>query len=91
MGAEIRTDKRTSISEEVAVESMRAYVNGEKYLGDFTLNAAASMQRVITKQEYLYSKQNNLFGGEMGLNYARNRQIFLFTSYARSFNVPNID
>ncbi|WP_299549457.1 TonB-dependent receptor [uncultured Helicobacter sp.] len=91
IGGEIRANERKSLGQKAEVESLLLYLNGEKYIKDSTFNAGISTQRVITKQSDTYSKQNNLFGGELGYHYALNRQISLFASYARSFNVPNVD
>ncbi|MBX7490439.1 TonB-dependent receptor [Helicobacter turcicus] len=91
IGGELRTNERQNSGQKAEVNTMLIYGNGEKYLGDSTLNAGISTQRIITKQSGTYSEQDNLLGGELGYQYALNRQISLYASYARSFNVPNVD
>ncbi|WDL70056.1 TonB-dependent receptor [Helicobacter winghamensis] len=90
-GGAMRANERKNSGQKAEVESLLLYLNGEKYIGNSTFNAGVSTQRVITKQSDIYSKQHNLFGGELGYNYALSSQISLFASYARSFNVPNVD
>lgn len=91
IGGETRSNVRENLGQKAEVESFLLYLNGEKYFENSTLNAGISTQRIITKQSNIYSKQDNLFGGELGYNYALSRQVSLFASYSRSFNVPNVD
>ena len=91
IGGDFRANERRNLGQKAEVNTMLAYLNGEKYINASTFNAGIALQRVITKQSGVYSEQNNLFGGELGYQYALNSQISLYASYARSFNVPNVD
>ncbi|WP_236096453.1 TonB-dependent receptor [Helicobacter sp. MIT 11-5569] len=88
-GGELRTNERRNQGTKAQVESILAYLNGEKYFGDSTLNAGISTQRVISKMGE--SQSENLLGGEFGFHYDLSAQTALFASYSRSFIVPNVD
>ena len=94
IGGELKTNSRINNRiTKAQVDSVLLYLNGEKYFGDSTLNAGISTQRVISKQNGAgaYSKQDNLWGGELGFHYPLSAQTSLFASYSRSFITPNVD
>ncbi|MDE5602593.1 MAG: TonB-dependent receptor [Helicobacter sp.] len=88
-GADLKTNQRRSSSALAEVEESLVYLYGEKYLQNLTLNIGINTQRVSSKNTT--KTNNNLVGGELGLNYALNPQTSIFTSYSRSFIVPNVD
>lgn len=94
IGGALKTNQRIqNQSTKAQVDSVLLYLNGEKYFGDSTINAGISTQRVISKQNGVgaYSKQENLWGGELGFHYPLSAQTSLFASYSRSFVTPNVD
>ena len=88
-GVDVKTNQRKNATLLAEVNESLLYLYGEKYLQDLTLNAGINTQRVSSKNTTKLS--NNLIGGELGLNYALNPQTSFFTSYSRSFVVPNVD
>lgn len=90
-GGDFKKNSRKDSTNKAEVDSMLLYLNGEKYFQNTTLNAGIVAQRVLTKLTRQTSKQDNLLGGELGVNYALNPQFSLFASYTRSFLAPNVD
>lgn len=91
IGGEIKQSQRTNNNGKAEVSEMLLYLSGEKYLGKSTLNLGINTQRVINKQTNLYSRDENLIGGELGYHYQIHPQISVFTSYSRTFVTPNVD
>lgn len=92
IGGALKSNQRIQNSSTKAqVDEMLLYLNGEKYFGDSTINGGISAQRVISKQENLYTNAENLLGGELGFHYPLTPQTSLFASYSRSFVTPNVD